>query len=712
MSDRPARPVRSLPDPFQPALLTGLTVLVDHPAPTLAWERLRDLWGEVRRRLDFTESIPGLPAPTPIDPPFEAPDCHGTLRLVAAARRRGAGLWQMVLHTDGAVACARVMQCPPAGPVGGPGRGPAAAGRWDAVGARWAELEDAWDAVTSAGAVRSPTVIGETRIRVALDLDGGRELASLPVVGAGAGWWQRWDELAPDARLWETSVAGDGRARRDLVLTVPPERELALDHMVWTRGDGQMPPLARYLLRAAVLRYQIRVFDDGRPTGALRRRLDELIDDVLSAQPALAAGAEALARRLARDRALAETAVSRLAEMRRTVRRLGIAMEQDLAAAAVPTPTAGPLAADAGLCGWFTRRIGDERHDLRAVLDRAAAVAALVPGPVARSGLAGQVGRYGGPVRADSETDPSPPVVGLITALPEEFAAVRIFLDSAIDTVVPGDPNLYLRSTLRTPRGSLPVVVSQLVRPGNNVAAAMCSALLAGFPSVRDVIMVGIAAAIPSPGQPDQHVRLGDVVIATGGVLQYDNVRLATGAEPAIREPPHTPAAYLLSRVRRLAADEQLGQRPWESYLASAAGYRQFRRPPSGTDVLLDTATGTRLRHPHQGSRRRGMPMVHRGRIGGANILLQDPAIRDLLRDTHWVQAVEMEGSGVADGAWLHQVGHLVVRGTSDYADQTKNDVWHNYASLVAAAYTRALLDLYEPPAQAKSDVHAEGEGK
>ncbi|MCM3921036.1 BN6_48550 family protein [Frankia sp. AiPs1] len=743
-----------LADPFLPALLTGLVVAVDHPSPAAAWERLRSLWTIIRTGLDLPEPIaPIAGLPQSLDPPVDPPDGNGAMRLAAAARRPGPGLWQAVLHTDGELACVRVMRCPPdtdhpsPGPAAGVGVGGAAAtvgvgvgvarNRWAAVGAAWSKLERDWDAVRSAGVAVSPAIIGETRIRVALDRDGGRDLASLPLPGAEAGWSRRWGTVAPGARLWETSCSDDVRACRNLVLVVPPEQELAVDHALWARGDGTLPPLARYFARAAMLRYQLHVFDGGRPTGALRRRLDEIVDDLLAAQPVLTGrgtpfgsdiplgsdippghdvppgregpsvqvGASVrdatLPRRFGRDRALAATAASRLADMQRTVRRLGTAMTHDLTASAVPLPAVGPFAADVELCRWFAGRVEDERADLRAVLDRAAAVAPLVASPsvdVTPSRPAIITERYGDRMRADGEPGRSAPVVGLITALPEEFAAVRLFLDTGTDLVLPDDPNLYLRSDLRTPRGLLPVVVSQLTRPGNNVAAAMCSALLAGFPTVRDVIMLGIAAAIPSPDRPDHHVRLGDVVVATEGVVQYDNVKLVGDAEPVLREPPHTPAAYLLSRVRRLAADEFRDYRPWEDYLATSAGYKQFRRPPAGSDILLDPVTGARRSHPSQRSRRRGLPMIHHGRIGSANILLRDPAIRDRLRDAHRILAVEMEGSGVADGAWLRQVGHLVVRGTCDYADQAKNDVWHNYASLAAAAYTRALLDLYEPP--------------
>lgn len=57
------------------------------------------------------------------------------------------------------------------------------------------------------------------------------------------------------------------------------------------------------------------------------------------------------------------------------------------------------------------------------------------------------------------------------------------------------------------------------------------------------------------------------------------------------------------------------------------------------------------------------------------------------------VKAVEMEGSGIADASWSLKVGYMAIRGICDYADSNKNDRWQEYAAMVAAAYTRALLE-------------------
>jgi len=52
-----------------------------------------------------------------------------------------------------------------------------------------------------------------------------------------------------------------------------------------------------------------------------------------------------------------------------------------------------------------------------------------------------------------------------------------------------------------------------------------------------------------------------------------------------------------------------------------------------------------------------------------------------------------MEASGIADATWTHKIGYLVIRGICDYCDSHKNDDWQQYAAVVAAAYTRALIE-------------------
>ncbi len=72
---------------------------------------------------------------------------------------------------------------------------------------------------------------------------------------------------------------------------------------------------------------------------------------------------------------------------------------------------------------------------------------------------------------------------------------------------------------------------------------------------------------------------------------------------------------------------------------------------------------------------------------------MRDVVMRDKLARRHNVRAVEMESSGIAVSAALRATHWFVVRGIADYCDNAgKDDRWHAYAALAAAAYVRALL--------------------
>ena len=160
------------------------------------------------------------------------------------------------------------------------------------------------------------------------------------------------------------------------------------------------------------------------------------------------------------------------------------------------------------------------------------------------------------------------------------------------------------------------------------------------------------------------------------------------------RHPLRPPSAKLLNATRLLEANTWVGEYPWLQHLERASHVQNAARPAEKIDILVDSNEQTvTISHPDDPSRVPGQPRVFTGRIASANKLLKNPLKRDELRRKFGVKAIEMEGSGIADATWNHSVGYLVVRGICDYCDSNKNDLWQGYAAVVAAAYTRALLE-------------------
>ena len=286
--------------------------------------------------------------------------------------------------------------------------------------------------------------------------------------------------------------------------------------------------------------------------------------------------------------------------------------------------------------------------------------------------------------------------IGIVTALPKEFAAIRTMLEEERRSPIAGDPNDYVLGTIPAKDGSgfHIVAVTLLKEMGNNSAAATASHLLRSFPTIEDVTMVGIAGGIPNPESLDKHIRLGDIVVSSlSGVVQYDNLKVGVD-RIHLRSSSSKPSARMIGASRVLESERLMKKYPWGEFLQRAGRLENAARPHETTDMLYQWENGVRTvaYHPVDPSRDAGLPKVHYRTIGAANILLKNPALRDQLARDCGVIAVEMEGSGIADAAWTAGQQYLIVRGICDYCDEKKNDVWQGYAAVAAAAYVRALI--------------------
>lgn len=287
------------------------------------------------------------------------------------------------------------------------------------------------------------------------------------------------------------------------------------------------------------------------------------------------------------------------------------------------------------------------------------------------------------------------PTVGIVTAIPEEFAAMRALLDDTTESRVAHDPARYVLGTLPSSEEGQThsVALTLLAATATNAAATGCANLVRSFPSTKVIVMVGIAAGVPDPAHPERHVRLGDIVVATR-VVDFDHVRSIDGAAVQRRE-LSLPSPRLTHCADLLRTDELSGYRAWEQWLdlSRRSELAEYARPHENTDVLHDSA-GNTLRHPRRTSSGhvKDRPKVHRGLIGSSNRSFRDAAVRDELAARHGVIALEMEGAGIGSSSFLNGREWFVIRGVSDYGDRHRSGLWRPYASLVAAAYTRALF--------------------
>ena len=280
--------------------------------------------------------------------------------------------------------------------------------------------------------------------------------------------------------------------------------------------------------------------------------------------------------------------------------------------------------------------------------------------------------------------------IGIITALEEEWAAMLVLLSNIENDNHPGGHvagNRYVVGELASNNGGIhKVVLALLPNIGNNFAAAITEKLQMLYPTLESIIVCGIAGGVPSV------VRLGDIVVSTKGVIQYDFGQ-NTSSRFIPKDDGASCSAYLLEAIKFMEANALIQGNKWEHYVCTvqANTTADFNRPSDVFELYESiNADGS---YSIKERTTTVSPMVYREKIGSSNAVQKNAKNRDQLYEEHKVYAIEMEASGVGDATLVEGNGYLVIRGICDYCDKTKADNWHNYAAAVAAAYTRSLIE-------------------
>src|SRR5258708_36228411 len=110
------------------------------------------------------------------------------------------------------------------------------------------------------------------------------------------------------------------------------------------------------------------------------------------------------------------------------------------------------------------------------------------------------------------------PTIGIMSALPKEYAAMKALLVAPTEDYVTGRGagRRYCVGEIPASDGGKHTVVLSLAGVGNNSASSRATLLLEHFP-VDSIIMMGIAGGVPNPTKVENHVRLGDIVVSDKG---------------------------------------------------------------------------------------------------------------------------------------------------------------------------------------------------
>ncbi|CAG7952008.1 unnamed protein product [Penicillium salamii] len=307
-------------------------------------------------------------------------------------------------------------------------------------------------------------------------------------------------------------------------------------------------------------------------------------------------------------------------------------------------------------------------------------------------------------------SDPAGYTVGWICALPVEYTAAQEFLDEEHGNpsfVSPNDANDYMLGRM----GEHNVVIAVLPdgEYGTASAASVATNMLASFPNIRIGLMVEIGGGIPNASHD---IRLGDVVVSAprggeSGVFQYD-----FGKSIQDQSFQHTRCLNQSPATLRTAMAGIRTQYVRKGYqLEEAINYileeknrrirRKYKRLEPITNRLflpdvihhqagcaVCAADPSTLIPRNERADDEDNPAIHYGLIASGNQLMKDALIRDRLAVEKDVLCFEMEAAGLMNTF----PGYLVIRSICDYSDLHKNEEWQGYAAMVAAAYTKDLL--------------------
>ncbi len=244
---------------------------VEGPHAEVARQQLDLIWQRCREQFAMTEQIRGVPA---VDLPADWPGV-GPFAVLAAQQDLGAD-FQAILRREHDVLNLSIVFASPIGPERSLRLGSAAPPGWTDFTRWWQVLTaggtDAFLGVALIFQAKAPTAQPDPEalaehVRTAL----------VPEPEDAPAWWMSGGRTPGGFAMWECSRA-DHRPQRRLVVLAGPDQDAALSDFTWSDGSTALPPLGRYLMHAAKLRYQSRVRGDGTALRELESEVNEILD--------------------------------------------------------------------------------------------------------------------------------------------------------------------------------------------------------------------------------------------------------------------------------------------------------------------------------------------------------------------------------------------------------------------------------------------------
>lgn len=279
----------------------------------------------------------------------------------------------------------------------------------------------------------------------------------------------------------------------------------------------------------------------------------------------------------------------------------------------------------------------------------------------------------------------------IITTLPEEFAALKALLKN-VDFL---DEETFSHTDLSCCFGEVcgangtSHIIGLFLFPDNDFMTIdeYSGKLSSVFYQLKHIIYCGIAGGVP------QVTNIGDVVISTDGVFQYNESKHSENTF-VIRDFGTNCDSFLKQGVTLFRALEYENNSPWKRYMDDI-----------GKKLNSDFATPPEKKVPYWGKNESeneyelkekecpALPCSHYGRISSGDYIQNDPRKRDYLYQREKVIAIMGKETHIHDSRSYQNINYLMICGINDFCDQAIETPWNKYAVATAASYTIGLLE-------------------
>lgn len=384
----------ALPPVLDQEFVVHLFAPLEGPLAKPARQQLRELWSACGQRLGLTDQVANLPGPE-LPAGFAA---SSDLADIVAVRASPSWDRQAVLRRVHDVLNLSLAFAQPAPEGRRPvPKAPTVTDPRTRRRLGWVEFAALWD---QASTLAPGVLIGEAHLLLArlpqgatvpVDIEGELGQALDPLLpyreDRPTDWWRLGATTSAGFALWDTRLTADADGVREIVIVADPDRDNELSTWAWSDGTPAIPPIARYLLHASKLRYQVSVLDSwhrSRAGGDVDQAVAEL-DAALTSDTPSPQAADLLRSRQERLSAQEQWLVGLEADLALLHQTATIAEANMEAAAGRDADVSSVFAADLALARWLLDQANDDLNYTRIELNRTSRIRALASEELARA---------------------------------------------------------------------------------------------------------------------------------------------------------------------------------------------------------------------------------------------------------------------------------------------------------------------------------------